>query len=452
MWRHFLVQIAMTREDNGLSEFKFFTGLIISGGTSVAISFEARINDYAELEFKFYGVDFNKERALLLNSVESREMEYFTLDAQSEDETKIKTDSLHITNSRLGNADGNVVIEIQGRCNKALFTRPLKSTSLKPLLQFRMNGFRSLSQFTCKSELGTVAIGGNSYVESSDVLSGAVKVGSEIEVLAADTAEWKDNAHNLLEHVNRVMTFAQGLSPRTPIIEFYYGDTVEVTYLRQSRNNTARISNIHFLDNEYIFKAAVTSYFNPIVQVENLRMALEWFSIDSSYSEVRLINAMTVLENLIASNLSDEDQRIRNPKAFEKIRKEIRATLKNVIEKEIVDEELIKKSLKEINEKLPDLNRKTLLSKLKILLQRWEVPMMGIDDIQLSEAKKARDLIVHNGFYDKEKSSELWLHVTIVREIVVRVFLTILEYEGHYISYVGGYRVVSFPPKEEDWN
>ncbi|MGV3581439.1 MAG: hypothetical protein ACO1N8_03960 [Methylophilus sp.] len=441
----------MTREDKGLSEFKFFTGFIISGETTIAISFDAKINNYAELEFKFYGIDFNKERTMLLNRGESREIEYLILEAQAEDGTKIKTDSFNITSSRLGNAEGDLVIEIEGGCNKAIFTKSLKSTSLKPLLQFRMRGFRSLSQFTYTSVLGAVVIGGNNETESSDVLSGVVKVSSEIEILAADATKWKDNALSFLEHVNRVMSFAQGLSPRTPIIEFYFGDTVEVTYLRQGRNNATRISHIHFLDNENIFKAAVNSYFNPIVQVKNLRMALEWFSIDSSYSEVRLINAMTVLENLIASNLSDEDQQIRKSKAFDKIKKEIRASLKNIIEEETADEELIKKSLKEINEKLPDLNRKTLLNKLKILLQRWEVPMMGIDDVHISEAKRARDLIVHNGFYDKEKSNELWLYVTIVREIVVRVFLTVLSYEGCYISYVNGYRTVSFPPKEEDW-
>lgn len=451
MWRRFLLKMAITKEDKGLSEFRFFTGFITSGETSISIGFDAKINEYAELEFKFCSIDFSKERSLLLHRGESRDIEYFTLDAQSEDQTKIRTDTLYITNSGLSNADSNVVIEIQGRCNKALFTRPLKSSSLKPLMQFRMNGFRSLSQLTCESGLGTVAIDGNNNVESLDVLSGAIKVGSEVEMLPADVGVWKDNAHKLLEHINRIMAFAQGLSPRTPIIEFYFGDNVEVTYLRQGRNNASRISHIHFLDNENIFKSAVNSYFNPVKQVKNLRMALEWFLIDSSYSEVRLINAMTVLENLIASNLSEEDQMIRKPKAFEKIRKEIRASLREIVEKETADAELVKKSINEINEKLPDLNRKTLLNKLKILLQRWQVPMAGIDDIHISEAKKARDIIVHNGFYDKEKSAELWFHVTIVREIVVRIILTVLGYEGSYISYVNGYRTVTFPPKVEDW-
>ena len=40
------------------------------------------------------------------------------------------------------------------------------------------------------------------------------------------------------------------------------------------------------------------------------KFVVDWFVMDTTYKEVRLVNAMTVLENLIASNLDDDVIRI----------------------------------------------------------------------------------------------------------------------------------------------
>ena len=84
--------------------------------------------------------------------------------------------------------------------------------------------------------------------------------------------------------------------------------------------------------------------------------------------------------------------------------------------------------MQEINKKMPDLNRKTLLKKLNIIIQRWSVTMHGIKESDILAAKKARDLIVHQGYYDHNRGEELWVHITIVREIVVRIILTVLGF------------------------
>ena len=202
----------------------------------------------------------------------------------------------------------------------------------------------------------------------------------------------------------------------------------------------------HFLDQKNIFETAVKSFFNPPFVVKNLFFAVEWFAMNSSYSEVRLVNAMTVLENLIASNLSEEESLVRSKKEFEKVRKDIRRVLKETIKMWSDKDEERAAALKDINEKMPDLNRKTLLKKLNILIERWSVPMHGIKESDISAAKNARDLIVHQGYYDHNLEDELWTHVTIVREIVVRIILTVIGFKGRYISHVGGFHDEQFPP------
>jgi len=114
------------------------------------------------------------------------------------------------------------------------------------------------------------------------------------------------------------------------------------------------------------------------------------------------------------------------------------------------EEEKAKEIVADLNKKLLDLNRRSILQKVKILEKRWSVPLDDISDKRIQDAKNARDLIVHRGHYyeeGKEETVALWEHVTVMREIVIRFFLTVIGYKGRYISYLGGYHEAQFPPQ-----
>jgi hypothetical protein len=103
----------------------------------------------------------------------------------------------------------------------------------------------------------------------------------------------------------------------------------------------------------------------------------------------------------------------------------------------------------ELNEKLLDLNRRSLLRKLEILKRRWNVPLGGIEETAFKAAKQARDKVVHRGQYyedAKETDADLWSHVMVVREVAVRFLFTAIGFKGRYISHMGGYHDTEFPP------
>jgi len=77
-----------------------------------------------------------------------------------------------------------------------------------------------------------------------------------------------------------------------------------------------------------IFKAAVHSFFEAPIEVKRLFFAIEWFAMEVTYNEVRLVNAMTALENLIDSNLSSEEALIVPKARFEKIRRVLLAVIR----------------------------------------------------------------------------------------------------------------------------
>ena len=435
-------------EDKGLSDFKFFSGSIQLIDKSVPIDFFALINQRGEVEFDFDPIVLTNETSFILKpmSAEQTGLNYFSLFGKSEDGTELRTEDFQINNLGTDSDKSGNHIRLKGRCSKVIFMRPLVETALVPTLKMHMKGFQNFHQLVATCDIGEIVMHGQNSIVDADTITGYIAVQAKASIQPTDLSAWRSDANKLLEHVHRVMSFASATLLRVPVIEFYSNKSLEVTALSQGKQSSASMRIFHFLNQQDFFETAVKSFFNPPFEVKNLFFAVEWFAMDSSYSEVRLANAMTALENLIASNLSESETLVRSKKEFEKVRKNIRCVLKETVKEWFDNEDERAVALQEINEKMPDLNRKTLLKKLNIIIKRWSVPMHGIKESDILAAKKARDLIVHQGYYDHNRGEELWVHITIVREIVVRIILTVLGFKGTYVSHVGGFHDVQFPP------
>jgi len=292
--------------------------------------------------------------------------------------------------------------------------------------------------------MGRVAMTGDYKASNTDRISGWLAV--QAEVPPESPVEWRAEAEKLLEHVRGVMSFAVGTNVSAPAVEFRHGSEVEVIVTSKSERHYSAIPNFHVLDRQGIFEAAVRSFHAPRFAVRNLWIALEWFSMPATYNEVRLVTAMTALENLVNSNV--EDKFLLENALFGRLKKAIRNQVKQFIRENELDKPH-PALLSELAEKLGELQRRSLKRKLKLLLEQWSVPLSGLDDEKISEAINARNLIVHEGRYYKEGTNQiaLWEHVTVVRELFTRIILTALGFQGRYVSHLGGYHHAKFPPE-----
>ncbi len=164
------------------------------------------------------------------------------------------------------------------------------------------------------------------------------------------------------------------------------------------------------------------------------------------YRESKLITSMTVLENLIDSNLTDNDTKILPDKVFEKLRKKLSSVVKELAPEWSDNDEEQKAYIKELNDRFSDLKRRSLMDKISLLAKRWGVDLSGVPEEFIKEAKRARDQVVHRGYYQPKAGAarDLHDHVVTVREVVVRFILTTLRFEGSYLSYFGGYQTRTF--------
>lgn len=439
-------------QDKGLSEFKSFMGNLQAGSNTTPITFQARIDRAGEVEFDFGPIALTKETSFITEwwRGEGSHPGYFSLAGKAEDGTEFLTDNLHFNSLSIGeNQEAGPFMSLISGCSRAEFCRKLAAPALSPTLRIHLKGFQNFGLLSSKCCLGMIVMGGASAIDDHDTITGYIAVHSDCE--PADVAAWHMKADKLLEHVRRVMSFASATVLQIPIIEFFAGDDLKVLALSQARQASASMRTFHYLNQQPVFDAAVVSFFTPPFEVKNLFFAIEWFAMEATYDEIRLMNAMTALENLVASNLGGNDALIRPKREFEKTRKTLRAVLRQCIEKWAIDDaRSADEIVLEINERLAELNRRSILQKLMILAERWSVPLDGIGEDKIKAAKKARDLIVHRGhYYDdgKEGSDDLWEHVTVIRELVARFVLTAIGYRGAYFSYLGGCHDAQFPPQ-----
>lgn len=308
-----------------------------------------------------------------------------------------------------------------------------------PGVKALLPGFNSIHIVSVACRLGSMELRGPMKLKASekDVMTGALVIEGPSE--GAEFAPWRAEVDGLFEHVRSVMSFARGVRLSAPVIETVWNCRRELI-VRAVGNQEGRESGAFTpFDYEPIFRQAVASYFFESGRAKKIAVAIEWFTMPSGYREAKLTSAMTVLENLLTTNLRASDLVLRSKNQFEKLRDEILEAARRKLEelgssKEVIDEEVMT-----LRPKLNDLNRRALKDKIHILAKRWGVPLDGISDEALGKAKQARDHIVHQGQYiPKDPAETLMSHVRLTRELVVRFVLTALEFEGTYTSPMTG--------------
>ena len=434
-------------------EWNTYSGELSLGADMLAVTFRAGADPSGEIELEFEPIKLNNASKFVLfkwHDDKKDRMIYFSLSGVAEDGTRFET--THLSFNSLGefsDASGTRMTP-KGRCGKAVLTFKLTNPAEMPVLQVRLKGFKNFRAEPIDCDLGKIHISGLSEFEDANIVTGTITV--QALVRPDNIAAWHAKADRLAEHVRGIMSLASSSVLRAPLISFYEGDTLTVTAWSRSRVASSAFPIFHFLDLDPIFKTAVRSFFAPPIAVNRLSFAIEWFAMDACYNEIRLVAAMTALENLIDSNVTEAESLILPRRTFDKTRKVLLNVIRACVAKWSSGSE---EAVSEVNETLAALNRRSMLRKLKLLAQRWNVPLDGISDESMRAAKNARDRVVHRGQYYEdatESDADLWTHVTVIREIAVRFLLTGIGFKGRYYSYIGGYHDAMFPPRNTALN
>lgn len=455
---------------------KVFTGALGVGEHTTDVTFTLGLDKAGHCHFEFERIPLTEQTTFLqiyFDKVEEGRFARFTLVGEAEGGARFECDNIILTSLKSVDvlAEGYKESDKEPRyyCTMgpqvaySLARMTMVATHEKerrqhvayseralPVLAWRVKGFDCFHPLEAMCPLGIVQMTGGNDMNGKDELSGTLRL---IAISAPpDVEEWRRRADAFLRHVHHVMSFAACTMLGNPIREFFHEDVVVIDAYAKRGQPRSETPVFHYMDLQAIFDCSVHSHFDPDSKIEKLDFAIQWFVMRGEYRESKLIMSMTVLENMIASNLTDDDTKSLPDKAFENLRSRLSNVVKELAHEWTDTKEGQKAYIKEFNDRFSDLKRRSLMDKVSLLAKRWGVDLSGIHEDFIKEAKRARDQVVHRGHYHPkiDATRDLHDHVATVREVVVRFILTALHFEGRYLSYFDGYHTRVFQRSAPD--
>jgi hypothetical protein len=284
-----------------LMELTPYQGELSLDENAVPVSFRAGITLSGELVIDLDPIPLSDRSKFIVTQWDRDPARFvhFGLTGVTDNNMHFKTSDLFFTT--LGSIFHHPITP-KAQCSEATITWKLDQPVERPLLRMKVKAFRCLKAHDVICPLGQVAMTGQHTIEDADFVTGSFEIVANGQ--QSDPVQWREQAERLLERVRRVMSFASSTVLRNPIQEFYVSDAATITCYSQSRSSLSGYPIIHHRDTKIMFEAAVHSFFKPPVPGSDLHFAIEWLSMDASYNEVRLVTAMTALENLLDANLA----------------------------------------------------------------------------------------------------------------------------------------------------
>lgn len=412
-----------------------FTGQIAHGEVFQPVVFDAAVDDNGELSLTFQPVAGTVDISLLkLSDATGRRVVWTTLTGAAADGQTFASETFHFTGYSHSTTDVGHEIALRGACAEAEVVTTLTEPAPKPLVRWGLRKFRSFGWMHHDLDIGRVAMGGaDPDSDRPDLLSASLVLQAQDNV----GPDWLEVANARLEHIARVMSFAAGTYLRPHVVRTFVG---ERSVLRvYSRSNTAEpfYPPFVFLHLEPIFGVACDADAAARAAFAELDPAIRWLLTPAYYDEMRLMAAMTALENLVDRAFPGDAALFVKPSLFKKVASAVRALLR---EKQAPDG---------MSRKVPELNRRTFAEKLQAYAEAGGVVLSDLPAEQLRDLINARNTVVHTGVYfdpDIESQPDLWDHLLLAREVVTRVLLAELGFVGNYFSpFYGPDRQLRFP-------
>jgi hypothetical protein len=153
---------------------------------------------------------------------------------------------------------------------------------------------------------------------------------------------------------------------------------------------------------------------------------------------------MTALEHLISVYTKHHSVPPPLPKPlFDEIRSALE-TAYDTATNELERDDKLDHAVRRVKERIANISDTTFNDRLFAMLRGYQIPLVGIQE-QVTKAVKARHDIIHTGQHEAA-FPEFYLHVAVLRELLKRIILTLLRYQGEYISFLNGPEFLEFPP------
>lgn len=350
-----------------------------------------------------------------------------SLKASSSSDKVLESDRVVCLPGKIGKTGSHITIQPQ----TARLKISCSSKCETPWLKMYLRGFKCFRCSPVETPLGQINIWGKVQGVSKDEVSGGILIEAPQE---KDLTLWREEAEQFFDFVRKGLGLANGGRLQAPVTEFRKENNLEVDfYAGHGFQWEFPLFSPTVLQPYFTVLAKRYFQLSPIPEV--LWNALSWMQAETTFDEIRFLTGMTALETI---NLNLPKDRINQiPKIqFIKLLNSLKETIQNF---RGLDED----STKHFKKGVGALNKKVFGEKIGLLFDHYEISRADFEDQTIREMVELRNKIIHSGMAPNE--DEIWRFVILVRELITRILLKELGFEGNYNCYIGGQHQRVYP-------
>lgn len=395
-----------------------------------------------------------------LHSTKGISVQQFSLSGYNLQGIRIKTNSAYLSYFEMLSTPKSIDIDFKISTDMLELSYELSSEqnpgkSLR--LEYFVPGLQCHGTVSVETAYGKLEISGPTKVQNYDELTGiiAMEAPSNSHPFEPKRIDEIDSA---VRRILDILSFAEGRFMRWSIryILIEGRQVSSILFRGPMPSSKPRFPVFSYLNLEPLIHLAMKTYTDSLCKDTGIDLAIEWFLMHPKYSEAQFFTAMTALEHLIHVFSENHPQGGFLPRTLfkDKIVPLLKIALKDAIESislEISSDR--DDAFEAMSQKLGNLNQRTLRTNLQALLNFYQVPTSDIEHV-IPMLIKLRNDIVHVGHQPKtDRMHSLSYYIAILRELLTRLFLSLIQYKGEYQSYLNGPEWKHFPnekfPKEE---
>ncbi|HEX7154756.1 MAG TPA: hypothetical protein VF618_24940 [Thermoanaerobaculia bacterium] len=391
-------------------------------------------------------VTLNRDTFWILENVpdSGRLATWARLRATTKDGLTIESDHVIMTgrDDRLGPQTS--LVTLRGHLSTlSVHHRTPPPTAAKCLLVYHTIGMQGFGVQHATTSLGIIRMAGSSEIPDHDHLAGRIQITApDHELKTID--EWTNEADEHIAHVLLIISLAEGKLLEWSIRESATSDgkLFRTDFYGPKHTGTPRDGIGHFLNLQPILDLATTRYTEDLRSKTGIELAIRLLLAQPAHAELQLVTAMTALEHL--TSIYNKQTPVPPPVPLDTFSTIIRPALEAAFDNAIANVALDPEGARLVRNKMSGLNNTVLKHRLDAMLRDYDVPIAGLEK-HVDAAIRTRNDIIHKGT-TKAAFPEFYLHVAVLREVLKRIILTLLEYKGQYISFLNGQEFREFPP------
>jgi hypothetical protein len=420
------------------------TGELRLGHQAVTITCRISVEEDGRVSLRTTPMPLATATAWLLERATSHDqgfLPWWSLIASSREGDEVSSEHLTLYKHTLAPLEQGNTIALELQASRMTITSGSVTNAADCNVTYHTIGMHGDGVQRATAPEGTINLAGAARPSNQEHLIGYLQISAHKDEQRPLT-EWLDACDERAQHVLRIISLADGKNLVWSIRQTKKDEQIIATELYGRRHaGPGRGQIFSPFDLQPILDLAVTNYSPELREQTGIDTAISFFLITSPHIEVQLLIAMAAIEHLTSIHKAHHPVSTPLPcEVFAKVKEDLTRTYDLATASFTIDE----KSAKRVRDKIGTLNQTTFHDDLGSMLQQYKVPAGDLSD-RVKRARQARNDIAHRGTCDLDFRA-FYDHVRVLQELLTRIFLTLLEYEGKYQSFLDGPSWRRFPP------